>query len=207
MYAASGGSRYGAPQHLPVTESAPADPVSPYAVSKLVGELYLRAFADMYGMAPICLALANVYGPRQNVRGEAGVIAAFGSAMAAGRNVTVYGDGTATRDYVYVDDVVEAFVCAAHASLETSGVYNIGTGVCTSVTEVHRLIAAMVDGAQPPCHAEARTGELQAIALDATKAAVELGWTPAVDLSEGIERTMAWLVRDAVAEQPPVVVA
>ena len=115
VYAASGGSRYGAPACLPVNESSRVDPLSPYAVAKLAGELYLRAYAEMYGMAPICLALANVYGPRQNPHGEAGVIAVFASAMITGRPFTVYGDGTAARDYVYVDDVVDAFVRAGRA--------------------------------------------------------------------------------------------
>ena len=115
VYAASGGSRYGAPTCLPVDEGTRVDPLSPYAAAKLAGELYIRAYAEMYGMAPICLALANVYGPRQSPHGEAGVVAVFGSAMITGRPITVYGDGTAARDYVYVDDVVDAFVRAGHA--------------------------------------------------------------------------------------------
>jgi UDP-glucose 4-epimerase len=207
VYAASGGSRYGAPTCLPVGESTPTDPLSPYAVAKLAGELYLRAYAGMYGIAPTCLALANVYGPRQNPRGEAGVIAVFGSAIATGRNVTVYGDGTATRDYIYVDDVVEAFVRAGRAPLGTTGVYNIGTGKQTSVAEVHRLICAVFDGASPPCYAAARTGELHTIALDATRAYMELGWKPAVDLFEGIQRTMRWLRASLGSDPSPAVVA
>src|SRR5271166_1899644 len=115
VYAASGGSRYGTPTRLPVDESTPVSPLSPYAVAKLAGELYLGAYAGMYGLARIFLALANVYGPRQNPHGEAGVIAVFGSALATGRPVTVYGDGPAARDYVYVDDVVDAFVRAGEA--------------------------------------------------------------------------------------------
>jgi UDP-glucose 4-epimerase len=193
VYAASGGSRYGAPIDLPVSESSHVDPQSPYAVAKVAGEMYLRAYAGMYGLEPICLALSNVYGPRQNPHGEAGVIAVFGSAMTLGRNVTVYGDGSATRDYVYVDDVVNAFVCAGRAPAGTSGVYNIGTGKQATVTEVHRLIAARLDGSTPPSYAEARTGELHAIALDARKAESELGWRAAVDLVEGIQRTVDWL--------------
>jgi UDP-glucose 4-epimerase len=193
VYAASGGSRYGAPTHLPVDESTVVDPLSPYAVAKLAGELYLRAFAGMYGMAPICLALANVYGPRQNPHGEAGVIAVFGSAMITGRPVTVYGDGTAARDYVYVDDVVDAFVRAGRASTSAAGTYNIGTGRQSTVIEVHRLISAVLDGSSPPTHAAARTGEVHAIALDASQAEKKLGWKPSVDLVEGIRRTIQWL--------------
>lgn len=193
VYAASGGSRYGAPTSLPVDESTQIGPLSPYAVAKVAGELYLNAYAGMYGLAPISLALANVYGPRQNPHGEAGVIAIFSNAMATGRNVTVYGDGTSTRDYVYVDDVVDAFVRAGEASLATTGTFNIGTGKQTSVTQVHRRIAAVLDGASPPRHAPARIGELHAIALDASRAAAELNWKPAVDIAEGIERTVDWL--------------
>jgi UDP-glucose 4-epimerase len=194
VYAASGGSRYGAPTGLPVGESTHVDPLSPYAVAKLAGELYLRAYAGMYAMAPICLALANVYGPRQNPHGEAGVIAVFGSAMINGRSVTVFGDGTAARDYVYVDDVVDAFIRAGDAPLTTVGTYNIGTQRQTTVIAVHRLISEFLGNLSAPCYAAARTGELHAIALDATKAEQELGWRPSVDIGEGIERTMQWLL-------------
>jgi UDP-glucose 4-epimerase len=193
VYAASGGSRYGAPTCLPVAESTQVDPLSPYAAAKLAGELYLRAYAEMYGIAPICLALANVYGPRQKPHGEVGVVAVFGSAMIAGRPVTVDGDGTAARDFVYVDDVVDAFVRAGRAPTSTTGTYNIGTGQQTTVTEVHRLILAALDGSLPPRYSAARSGEVHAISLDATKAVRELGWKPAVDLVEGIQRTIRWL--------------
>ncbi|HEY5855533.1 MAG TPA: NAD-dependent epimerase/dehydratase family protein [Aldersonia sp.] len=193
VYAASGGSRYGTPARLPVEEGSPVAPLSPYAVAKLAGELYLGAYAGMYGLAPICLALANVYGPRQNPHGEAGVIAVFGSALISGRPVTVYGDGTAARDYVYVEDVVDAFVRAGQAPTSVTGTYNIGTGRQTTVAEVHRLIASLQQESTPPRYAEARTGELQAIALDTSRAKQDLGWTPVVDVAEGIQRTVRWL--------------
>jgi UDP-glucose 4-epimerase len=193
VYAASGGSRYGAPTSLPVGESTQADPFSPYGVGKLAGELYLGAYARMYGIAPICLALANVYGPRQNPHGETGVIAVFGSAMITGRPVTIYGDGTGSRDYVYVDDVIDALVRAARAPMSTAGTYNVGTGHQTTTTQVHRLISAVLDGSSLPCFEAARTGELRAIALDAAKAEIDLGWKPAVGIAEGIERTIGWL--------------
>ncbi|MBJ7337654.1 NAD-dependent epimerase/dehydratase family protein [Mycolicibacterium sp.] len=200
VYAASGGSRYGTPSALPVGEGALANPLSPYAVAKFAGETYLRAYAGMYGVTPICLALSNVYGPRQSIRGEAGVIAVFGSSMVAGREVTIYGDGTATRDYVYVDDVVEAFVLAAASNAETAELYNVGTGRQTSVLELHRLMAAMFDDAADPVYKPARTGELQAIALDAGKAARELGWMPAAGLEEGIAHTVEWLRSVSVSD-------
>jgi UDP-glucose 4-epimerase len=190
VYAASGGSRYGAPTALPATEDTALDPISPYAVSKVAGEFYMSAYADMYGLAPICLALANVYGPRQDPHGEAGVVAMFGSAMMSGCPTTIYGDGSATRDYVYVDDVVTAFVCAAEAPATTTGTFNIGTGVQTTLAELHRLIAAAVGVVRPPVHAEARTGEIHASALDPTRAGQVLGWKPDIDLAEGIKHTV-----------------
>ncbi len=205
VYAASGGSRYGAPTRLPVDETTDLDPMSPYAAAKVAGELYIRAYAGMYGMAPVCLGLSNVYGPRQNPHGEAGVIAIFGSRMINGLPVTVYGDGTASRDYVYVDDVVDAFTRAGHAPLTTVGTYNVGTGHQATVVEVHRLIADALGVSSEPRFAPARTGELQAIALDATKAERELGWTPAVELAEGIERTTQWL-RATLDPEPALLV-
>lgn len=194
VYAASGGSRYGAPAMLPVGEETAVGPLSPYAVAKLAGELYLGAYAGMYSLTPICLALSNVYGPRQNPRGEAGVIAMFGSAMICGRPVTVFGDGSASRDYVYVDDVVDAFIRAGVAPPCVTGTFNIGTGKQATVLEVHRLIADVLGDSSVPRFAAARTGELQAIALDAAKAEEQLGWVPAVALGDGIERTIQWLV-------------
>ncbi len=205
VYAASGGSRYGAPTHVPVDESAKLNPLSPYAAAKVAGEMYIGAYAEMYGIAPICLGLANVYGPRQNPHGEAGVVAVFGSKMISGQPVTVYGDGTASRDYVYVDDVVDAFVRAGRAPLTTVGTYNVGTGQQTTVTEVHRLIAAALETSSVPRYTAARTGELHAIALDATKAERELGWKPAVDVVEGIQRTMQWL-RATLDPEPTLLV-
>src|SRR5829696_4662850 len=125
----------------------------------MAGELYLGAYAQMYGLAPICLALANVYGPRQNPHGEAGVVAVFGSALIKGRSVTIYGDGTASRDYVYVSDVVDAFARAGTAPLDITGTYNIGTRQQVTVREVHALVAALIAGSPPPDYAASRTGE------------------------------------------------
>ncbi len=201
IYATSGGARYGAPATLPATEDTPVDPLSPYAAAKIAGELYMRAYAGMYGLAPICLALANVYGPRQDPHGEAGVVALFGSAMISGRPTTIYGDGSATRDYVYVDDVATAFLCAAEAPAATTGTFNIGTGVQTTTTELHELIAEVVGVSRQPDHAGARTGEVQASALDPTRAGRVLGWKPDTDLTEGIKRTVDWL-RGILDPQP-----
>ncbi|BBZ48175.1 NAD-dependent epimerase/dehydratase family protein [Mycobacterium parmense] len=193
VYAASGGSRYGAPATLPVTEEAAVDPLSPHAVSSVANELYLRAYAAMYGLAPICLALSNVYGPRQYPHARAGVVTLFASALICGRPTTIYGDGSSTRDYVYVDDVVTAFLCAADAPAATVGTFNIGTGVQTTVAELHEMIAGEVGAAGTPDYLEARTGEVHASALDPTLAARVLGWKPDTDLTDGIKRTVDWL--------------
>jgi UDP-glucose 4-epimerase len=202
VYAAEGESRYGAEASLPVDESNHVDPLSPHAVAKLAGEMYLRAYAEMYGLAPICLALANVYGPRQSPHGAAGVIAVLGSAMITGQSFVVYRDGAAAHDFLYVDDVVDAFVRAGYAPIETTGTFNIGTGQCTTVAEVHGLMSAVFDGQSPPSFAAEIDAELHAVALKATKAKNELGWEPTVDLAEGIRRTIRWLCATLEPEAP-----
>src|SRR4051794_1181605 len=184
VYAASGESRYGAPGSSLVDESNGVDPLSPFAVAKLAGELYLRAYAEMYDLAPICLALASVYGPRQHPHGAGGVIAGLGHAMVTGRPYVAYRDGAVTHDYVYVDDAVDAFMCAASAPIEMTGTFNIGNGRHVTLTEVHGLMSAILDGPSPSGFAVDVGAESHSIALEAIKAKNELGWTPAVDLAE-----------------------
>jgi UDP-glucose 4-epimerase len=193
VFAASGGSRYGTPTFLPVGEDVPANPLSPYAAAKVAGELYLGAYFGMYALAPINLALANVYGPRQDPYGEAGVVAIFGSALLTGNPTTIYGDGSATRDYVYVDDVVDAFVRAGAAPISVTGTFNIGTGVQTTTAELHRLMTEAVGGTDPPRYTDPRTGEIRAISLDYSAARSALQWSPRVDMRDGVNRTMCWL--------------
>jgi len=205
VYAASGASRYGAHGRLPVDESSQVDPLSPHAVGKLAGEMYLRAYAEMYGLAPICLALADVYGPRQSPHGAAGVIAVLGTAMVTGRPLWAYRDGAAGHDFVYVADVVDAFVRAGCAPFDTTGTYNVGTGQHTSLTEVHGLMSAVLDGSSLPSPSENTSDELHATALNATKAARELEWKPTVDLAEGIRRTMQWLCTTLESDAPELV--
>jgi UDP-glucose 4-epimerase len=197
IYAASGGSRYGAPMSLPANEDTPVAPLSPNAAAKLAAELYLSAYAEMCGISPISLALGSVYGPRQNPHGDSGVVTIFGSALLAGRPVIIYGDGTAVRDYVYIDDVVDAFMFAGRLPLAVMGTYNIGTGEQTTVSEVYRLVAEAVGVSSPPRYAAVRTGEVHAIALDSKEAGEELGWKPSVNIVEGIQRTVQWL-RDSL---------
>jgi UDP-glucose 4-epimerase len=196
VFTSSGGSIYGEPERLPVGEQAPLDPHSPYAASKVAGEFYLGVYRHLYALQTTSLALSNVYGPRQDPYGEAGVVAIFSSALLAGRRATIFGDGTATRDYVYVDDVVAAFA-AALAERGDAGRFNIGTGVATSVRDLHSMIAKAVGAADEPEFAPPRLGELQAIALDPSGAREGLGWAPATALPEGVAATVAWIRRAA----------
>jgi UDP-glucose 4-epimerase len=190
---------------LPASEETPAEPLSPNAAAKLAAELYMCAYAEMCGISPISLALASVYGPRQNPHRDSGVVAVFGSALIAGRPVTIYGDGTAVRDYVYIDDVVDAFMFAGQLPLEVMGTYNIGTGEQTTVGEVHRLVAEAVGVSSPPRYAAVRAGEVHAIALDSKEAREELGWKPSINIVEGIQRTIEWL-RDSTRSVPATLV-
>jgi UDP-glucose 4-epimerase len=204
VYAASGESRYGVPPGTPVDEGTEVNPLSPFAVAKLAGEMYLRAYAEMYDLAPICLALAHVYGPRQNAH-SADIIAVVGRAMVTGCPFTVHSDRTDSHDYVYVDDAVDAFVCAGCAPIETTGMYNIGTGRHTIVTEIYELISAVLGDHSRPSMNEAWTDELHTIALDPAKAEKELGWTAKVKLREGICRTIDWLCA-TLEPEPPVLI-
>jgi len=207
VYAACGESRYGVPACLPVEDGTQVNPLSPNAVAKLAGEMYLRAYADMYDLAPICLALGNVYGPRQNPHGSANVIATHAAAMITGRPSIVYRDGTEAHDYIYVDDVVDAFVRAGCAPIETIGTYNIGTGLRTPFAAVQAVISAVLDGGSQSSIAMAPGDKLLAIALNPTKAARQFGWKPAIDLIEGIQRTIRWLCTILEPEPAPIIEA
>jgi UDP-glucose 4-epimerase len=190
-FASSGGSIYGAPNKLPVSEAVPVNPKSPYAASKISGEIYLNTYRQLYGLDYTHLALANVYGPRQDPHGEAGVVAIFASALLAGKPTKLFGDGGNTRDYVYVEDVVAAFVAA---SGENGGGrrYNIGTGEQTSDKDMHSLIALAAEVADEPEYVPARLGDLRASALDSSKARHELGWVPEVDVKNGAALTVEY---------------
>ncbi|WP_367133613.1 NAD-dependent epimerase/dehydratase family protein [Saccharothrix sp. HUAS TT1] len=191
LFASSGGSIYGTPDELPVAETTPINPKSPYAASKVSGEVYLNTYRQLYGVECTHLALANVYGPRQDPHGEAGVVAIFASALLAGRPTKVFGDGGNTRDYVFVEDVVSAFVAA---SGEAGGGrrYNIGTGHQVSDRELHALVAKAAGAADAPELAPARLGDLRASALDPGAARRDLGWEPRVDIETGVARTVEY---------------
>lgn len=189
VFASSGGSIYGTPDELPVSEVVPINPKSPYAASKVSGEVYLNTYRQLYGLECTHLALANVYGPRQDPHGEAGVVAIFANALLEGKPTKLFGDGGNTRDYVFVEDVVAAFVAA---SGENGGGnrYNIGTGQQVSDRELHSLVAKAAGAADAPEFAPARLGDLRASALDASEARKDLGWVPEVDIATGVARTV-----------------
>lgn len=192
VFASSGGTIYGEPEpaDLPVKESHPQQPESPYGVAKKVVTDYLHAYRSLHGLEFTSLALANVYGPRQDPHGEAGVVAIFAGLLLEGKPCTVFGDGRQTRDFVYVDDVVDAFVRAADRG---SGLLcNIGTGVETSVLELYTAMAEAAGVEEPPTVAPARPGELARSALDPARAAIHLGWEPWTDLRTGVTEVLAW---------------
>ena len=180
---------YGPPSVLPVTEESPTNPLSPYAVSKLTGETYLRQYQQLYGLQTTTLVLTNTYGPRQDPHGEAGVIAIFANAMLCGEQTRVFGDGSNSRDYVYVDDVVEAFVLASQP-VASGRRLNVATGVATTDLELNQVMADAVGGAAPPILAPARLGDVPHMVVDAAAARAVLGWRPMVSLREGIGRTV-----------------
>lgn len=192
VFASSGGTIYGepSPADLPVKESHPQQPLSPYGVAKKVVTDYLFTYRALHDLEFTSLALANVYGPRQDPHGEAGVVAIFARRLLDGQPCTVFGDGRQTRDFVYVDDVVDAFVRAADRG---SGLLcNVGTGVETSVNELYSAMAAAAGFDGPPSHAPARPGELARSALDPTRAGIHLGWEPWTDLPTGVAEVVRW---------------
>jgi UDP-glucose 4-epimerase len=191
VHTSSGGSIYGTPETFPTSEDEPVDPASPYAAGKYAGEVYLNMFRNLYGLECSHIAPGNVYGPRQDPHGEAGVVAIFSRALLAGRPTKIFGDGTDTRDYVFVGDVVDAFV---KASGEAGGGqrFNVGTGVETSVRQLHSVIAAAAGGTDEPEFCPPRLGELKRSSLDISRAKKVLGWAPEVDLAEGVARTVEY---------------
>jgi UDP-glucose 4-epimerase len=187
----SGGAIYGEGQTIPAPEDHPVAPESPYGLSKFCAENYCELFTRLHGLSTVSLRYGNVYGPRQDPLGEAGVIAIFCGKVLAGERPTIFGDGRQTRDYVYVGDVVAANLRAAES--DAGGPFNIGVGVEVSVLDlVEALRPHAADGFEPE-HAPERPGEVQRIALDCSHAREELGWEAKVGLEEGLERTLASL--------------
>jgi UDP-glucose 4-epimerase len=190
VFASSGGTIYGTPEHLPVTEGHSQHPESPYGVAKKASGDYLHYYREIHGLEYTALAFANVYGPRQDPHGEAGVVAIFTGMMLDRHRPTVFGDGKQTRDFVFVDDVVDALFRAA----DKGGglVINIGTGVETSVQELYDAVARATGFKEAANQGAARLGELERSALDPGRAEIQLGWKPWTDLDEGVARTLDW---------------
>jgi len=191
IVASTGGCIYGEARKIPTPETSQSRPLSPYGISKRVLGDYLSFYAHSSGLETISLALSNVYGPRQDPYGEAGVVAIFLRALLRNERCTIYGDGSQTRDFVYVGDVVDAFVRAADA--RAGGIVNIGTGRETSVLELLEMCAAVAGVASVPSMAPPRPGELRRSALDIARARRLLGWEAQVGLAEGIARTTDWI--------------
>jgi UDP-glucose 4-epimerase len=189
VFSSTGGAIYGECQG-PAREDHPRAPLAPYGVSKLAGEEYIAAYNRLYGAAHVSLRYGNVYGPRQDPKGEAGVVAIFMNRLREGDAPQIFGDGTQTRDYVYVGDVVAATLAAAE---HAGGVLNVGTGVETSVLELYARIQRAAGVERAPEFGDARPGELQRSVLDASLAKRELGWAPRHSLDEGLAETWAWI--------------
>jgi UDP-glucose 4-epimerase len=189
VFASSGGAGYGECDG-PAPETAPLRPLAPYGTSKICGEEYLATWNRLYGSAHVSLRLGNVYGPRQVTHGEAGVVAIFMGLLRAGDAPTIFGDGLQTRDYVYVGDVVDAMLLAVDRD---GGVYNIGTGIETSVVDLYDAIGAATGIEREPAFAPARLGELQRSVLDPSLAKAALGWSPRHSLGDGLAETWSFL--------------
>lgn len=196
IYSSSGGAAYGDTDVIPTPEDHPTRPASPYGASKVAVELYLQVWEGIYGISGISLRYANVYGPRQDPAGEAGVIAIFGHRLLTGQTPIINGDGHQTRDYVYVEDVAAANVRALENPAVTGSI-NIGTGVETSVNELCRALARGAGVDAKPEHGPARPGEQRRSCLSPTLAKRMLGWSPGVSLQDGLARTIDFFKREA----------
>ena len=192
VFSSTGGAIYGDCTR-PAPEDSPCQPLSPYGTAKLAGEEYLRAFNRLYGTRHIALRYGNVYGPRQDPHGEAGVVAIFLGALLRGEHARIFGDGSQTRDYVYVGDVARATISTIG---HEGGVFNVGTGRETSVTELYELCARVAGSDMPAEHAPARLGELQRSYLDTTLAAETLGFSAMVDIEDGLRSTWDWVRKE-----------
>ncbi|HZH16481.1 MAG TPA: NAD-dependent epimerase/dehydratase family protein [Archangium sp.] len=190
VFSSTGGAIYGEQDVFPAPESHATRPVSPYGVSKASGELYLGYYKAQYGLNYVALRYANVYGPRQNPHGEAGVVSIFCQRLLGGRECTIYGEGKQTRDFVYVEDVARANLLAVEK--DYSGAINIGTGVETDINRLYTLLAQSAGVGKPALHAPGRPGEQMRSCVDNALARRVLGWQPTVELPEGLRRTVSF---------------
>ena len=203
VYVSSGGVVYGEPEARPTPETAPKLPRSPYGVTKLAGEQYLYYYAQIHGLEYVALRYSNVYGPRQDPHGEAGVVAIFGRRVLEGRSLTIFGDGEQTRDYVFVGDVVAANLAAADLPGQAGTAlddraYNVGTGRETSVNALAREMMAAGEREVDVAYAAARPGELRHSSLDTSKLQAT-GWAPRTSLRDGLRQTLDHIERETMA--------
>ena len=188
IFSSTGGAIYGDPETIPCDEDTPINPLTPYGLSKRVGEQYVELFHDTYGLDYTILRYANVYGPRQDPHGEAGVVAIFAGMMLEGERPQIFGDGLQERDFVFVSDVVAANLAAIHRGHGRT--YNIGAGNPVSVKQIYALLQEATGFDQEPEYRPRRAGEVLNIALDSSRAATELRWEPEVSLEEGLNQTV-----------------
>ena len=197
IFASTGGAIYGEPDFAPQDESHTLRPLSPYGITKLTTEKYLYFYQQQYGIDYVGLRYANIYGPRQNPHGEAGVVAIFTQRMLAGAQPVIYGDGKQTRDFVYVSDVVRANLAAL--DLEGSDIINIGTARETDVNELFRIIRNLIDPNVPEVHEAGKPGEQRRSVLAYERAEKQMGWSPEVSIEDGLGKTVAWFKKQAIA--------
>jgi len=190
IFSSSGGAIYGEQEAFPASESHVTKPLSPYGISKLCAEHYLSYFQRISGIQVVSLRYGNVYGPRQDPEGEAGVVAIFIRKMLNNEQPIINGNGRQTRDFVFVDDVAEANLVAMRQ--DSQGVYNVGTGIETSVNELFRILAGLTGSSCKEVHGPAKLGEQMRSVIDSSKLKQELGWEPDADLTKGLEKTVAY---------------
>jgi len=200
VFVSSGGVIYGEPSTIPTSETAPKMPLSPYGVSKFTGELYLNYYRHVHGLEYVALRYSNVYGPRQDPHGEAGVVSIFSRKLLAGEPLTIFGDGEQTRDYVYVGDVVSANLLASEIDLDVGGqlddrAFNVGTGIATSVNKLADVLESIAGADLSREHKSGRPGELRHSALNADRLK-SLGWTPGSTLERGLQETYTFIGRE-----------
>jgi UDP-glucose 4-epimerase len=191
VFASSGGAIYGPVDELPVREGHPMRPISPYGVAKKAVGDYLHYFREVHGLEYTAIAPSNIYGPRQDPFGEAGVVAIFAERLLAAERPTIFGTGEQTRDYVFVDDVVDAFVRAADRG--DGLLVNVGTGVETSVQQLYDTMAAILGVEDPALYGPPRPGDVMRSAVDPGRAEIHLGWTPFTSLPDGLRATVEWM--------------
>lgn len=190
LFSSTGGALYGDEVARPTPESAPTTPQSPYGIAKLTVEEYLRVLGPLQQLAVTVFRYANVYGPRQIVEGEAGVIAIFCERLRDGRAPEIYGDGEQTRDYIHVSDIVAANVAAIEGRV--TGTFNLGTGVGSSLNQATSVLLQAAQSTIAPIYGSARVGEIRDSVLDASRAAQALGWSPQIALESGLMDTWSW---------------